>query len=386
MCTGGSFAESDPLLAGLSVDFSCPLPDWDADKALGRRLSRRLDRATQMAVAAAREAVADAGLEPGEWDPQRVAVLVGAGTASFQGIGAVIEKISTDRATLVPPGSLARSLPSAAAGEIALDLRAHGPSFAPAAACASGAVAIGLALQLLRSGSVDLVVAGGTESGRLPIASVCFSQMGALSTRCDEPASASRPFDASRDGFVLGEGAGILLLERASHARARSAPSPRAYLSGYGGTTDAYHWVAPHPEGRGLREALQSALRDADMEPREVDHVNAHGTGTMLNDAVEAGVLRTMLPHTPPVTAPKGALGHALGAGGAIEAALTVLTLERQLIPPTANLNQLDSSLGLNVVAKSGLLCSPRAAISNSAAFGGHNAVLAFRAAQHGPR
>ncbi|MGW0916657.1 beta-ketoacyl-[acyl-carrier-protein] synthase family protein [Streptomyces sp. NPDC002784] len=376
-----SYAAPDDLLAGLPVDFSCAVPDWEPDRVLGRMLSRRLDSPAQMAVLAAREALADAGLSSSGWDPYRVGVIIGAGTASFQHLHDVYGKILTGRHELVSPMALPRSLPSAPACAVALDLGAQGMSFAPSAACASGAVAIGLALQLLRAGSLDVVLAGGAESGRSAISAACFSQMGALSTRRRDPSGASRPFDADRDGFVLGEGAGVLVLESLKHARARQA-HVYSYLAGYGSSTDAHHVTAPHPEGRGLKQALHEALGDASWTAADVDHLNAHGTATHLNDHIEARVLSDVFPQVPPVTAPKGALGHSIGASGAIEAALTVLTLRHQTIPPTANLDRPDPALAsLDIVTKSPRPARLHKAISTSVAFGGHNAALAFHSA-----
>lgn len=382
VCSGGSYAAPDPLLAGLAVDFSCAVPGWDPDTVLGRRLSRRLDLPAQLGVVAAREAVAHAGLAPSVWDPTRVGVIIGSGTASFQHIRRSYEKLIPGRPELISPMALPRSLPSAPACEISLDLGVQGVSFAPAAACASGAVAIGLALQLLRAGCLDIVLAGGAESGRSDISAACFSQMGALSKRGDDPAAASRPFDTERDGFVLGEGAGVLVLESLRHARARRA-RVLAYLTGYGAATDAHHVTSPHPEGRGLGLALRNALADAAWTPSDVDHVNAHGTGTRLNDLTEARALSAVFTRVPPLTSAKGALGHALGASGAIEAALTVLSLRHQVVPPTANLERPDPDFaGLDIVTKA---CRParlRTAVSSSVAFGGYNAVLAFRRAE----
>lgn len=376
-----SYAAPDALLAGLPVDFSCAVPDWQPDTVLGRKLSRRLDRPAQMAVLASREALVDAGLSPADWDPRRIGVIIGAGASSYEHIHDVYTKIDTGRHELTSPMVLPRSLPSSAACMVALDLGTQGMSFAPAAACASGAVAIGLGLQLLRAGILDVVLAGGAESGRSTISAVCFSQMGALSTRRGDPAGASRPFASDRDGFVLGEGAGVLVLERLDHVRARRA-RVHSYLVGYGSSTDAHHVTAPHPEGRGLRQALHEAITDASWTPTDVDHINAHGTSTRLNDLVEAQVLSEVFPRVPPVTACKGALGHAMGASGAVEAALTVLTLRHQAIPPTANLDRPDPDFaGLDIVTKTRRPARLRTAVSTSAAFGGHNAVLAFQSA-----
>ncbi|MFC5719626.1 beta-ketoacyl-[acyl-carrier-protein] synthase family protein [Streptomyces gamaensis] len=379
VCEGVPRAATDPVLRGLPVDFSCAVPEWDGDRALGRRLARRLDRAAQMAVVAAREAVADAGLGAELWDPVRVAVVIGSGSASFENLTPLYERLFAGQPELVSPIVLPRSLPNSGAVEVALDLGARGPAFAPAAACATGAVAVGLGLHLLRADACDIVLAGGTESGRVPAVAASFAQMGALSRRTRDPGGASRPFDADRDGFVLGEGCGVLVLERLEHARARRAPV-RALLAGYGLATEAYHVTAPHPEGRGLRQALEAALADAGWEPGDVDHVNAHGTATRLNDLTEARALAAVLPQVPPTTAAKGVLGHCLGAAGAIEAGLTVLALHHQSVPPTANLDRLDPDIDLDVVTKSCRALRMRTAVSDSVAFGGHNAVLAFEA------
>ncbi|MFF8271725.1 beta-ketoacyl-[acyl-carrier-protein] synthase family protein [Streptomyces sp. NPDC016562] len=378
MCAGLSTAAQDASLHGLPIAISCAVPDFDASASLGPRLARRMDVITQMAVVAAREAVAMAGLDTERPAPERIAVVLGCSSSNFESIAPAYRKLFADSAPTIPPLSLPRSLTSTAAAEVAIDLGATGPNFTTASACASGTVAIGVARDLLRCGAADVVITGGAESMRVPIAAACFSQMGVLSRRTHAPAAASRPFDADRDGFVLGEGAGILVLERNRDALARRAPV-LAHLSGYGAASDAYHPVAPHPDGIGITLALRTALQDADWPAADVDHVNAHGTGTALNDAVEARCLAKMFPHRPPVTAPKGVLGHAAGAAGAIEAALTVLTLHHRSIPPTANLDCLDEAVELDVVAGVPRPSAPRTAVTLSAAFGGQNAALAFR-------
>ncbi|MGC0417365.1 beta-ketoacyl-[acyl-carrier-protein] synthase family protein [Embleya sp. AB8] len=378
--TGISTARRDPVLADLPVDISCAVPGFDGDARLGRRLSRRMDRTAQMSVVAAREALADAALDPRTWDPTRVGVIIGSGGPSMQSLTEAMTKLAAGCAGSISPAALPRSLPNDPGIEVALDLGAQGANFAPAAGCASGATALGVARDLLRAGTLDIVFAGGAESMRDRLTAVCFAQLGALSTRPGDPDRAGRPFDADRDGFVLGEGIGILVLERLDHARARRA-RVRALLSGYGSANDAYHATTPHPDGRGACLATRAALADAGWSPSDVDHVNTHGTGTVRNDAAEARFLAATFERCPPITAIKSILGHAGGAGGAIEAAVTVLTLEHGSIPPTANHRSTDPGTDLDVVAK-----TPRrparlhTAISTSVAFGGQNAVLAFRA------
>lgn len=271
-------------------------------------------------------------------------------------------------------------VPNMVAGHLAMDLRATGPNFVTATACASGATAIGSALQLLRDGTCDVVVAGGGEAGVTPLMVTGFTQMGALSKRLDEPSAASRPFDADRDGFVIGEGSGMLVLEREADARARGA-TVRARIAGYGASADAYHMTAPDPGGTGVLQALRTALAAAGVMPDEVGHVNAHGTSTPLNDAAEAAVLRKLLGEGAAVTSTKGVVGHTLGAAGAIEAALTVLAVERSTVPPTANLERLDPEIELDVVSGAPREGKLEVAVSNSFGFGGQNAVLVITAA-----
>ncbi len=381
LLSGESPAARDPALDGLPVDFCCRVPGFDAAERLGRRLSWRLDRCAAMALVAAREAVADASLGTDRWDPLRVGVVLGVGTASMERYEEEFAKLTSGRATEISPLAIPRSVPNMVAGEVGMDLRVRGPNLTVSTACASGATALGTARQLLLADACDVVVAGGSESLCSRIPAACFHQMGALSRRGDDPAGASRPFDADRDGFVLAEGAGMLVLERAEHARARGA-RVRSYLAGYGASCDAYHFTAPHPEGRGAAEALSAALGDAGLEPGDIGHVNAHGTSTVLNDRAEALALRQVFRRPPPVTAVKGALGHAAGGAGAIEAACTVLTLQEQVVPPTANLRCLDPDIELDVVSKVPRPVRMAAAVSNAFGFGGQNAVLVFRAAQ----
>ncbi|MEV7524366.1 beta-ketoacyl-[acyl-carrier-protein] synthase family protein [Streptomyces sp. NPDC091371] len=374
---GKSTAATSDQLAGLPVDFCCSLPHFDAADVLGRRTAHRLDRSSQLAVIAAKEALHDAGLDPTVWDGARVGVVIGCGVGAshtWETQGRRLHEFGPRR---VSPLLLPMIGPSTPAGEVALATCARGPSLATGTACASGATAIVIARDLLTSRQCDVVITGGTEACNTPLVMTGLAQLGALSGRCDDPAAASRPFDAARDGFVLGEAAAILVLERAEDTAARGH-RPRALLAGCGSTTDAYHPTTPHPEGRGIKAAMHSALTDAGLNSSDIGYVNAHGTSTRLNDAVEAHSLRAVLPHSPAVSSTKGVLGHSLGASGAVEAALTVLSIQHSLIPPTANLENPDPGVDLNLVIRTAAEQRVTAALSNSFGFGGHNVVLAF--------
>jgi 3-oxoacyl-[acyl-carrier-protein] synthase II len=377
---GAGLAATDPVLAGVSVDMSCRVPGFDAEALLGRKASRRLDRFVQLGVVAAREAVADAGLDPATWDGARVGVVIGCGmggAATWESQHATMLASGPGK---VSPLLIPMLVPNMVAGQLAMDLQALGPNLVTATACASGATAIGVARDLLRSGACDIVLAGGTEAGLTPLAIAGFAQMGALSKRTDDPTAASRPFDTGRDGFVAAEAAGVLVLERPEDARARGA-TPRARLAGYGASADGHHITAPDPEGAGAARAINAALADAGLSARDVVHVNAHGTSTPLNDAAEARTIGRVIGDHVTVTSTKGVTGHALGAAGAIEAAFTVLTVQHGLVPPTANLDSQDPEVDLDVVAKAPREQQVTAAVSDSFGFGGQNAVLVVTSA-----
>ncbi|MEW1600085.1 beta-ketoacyl-[acyl-carrier-protein] synthase family protein [Streptomyces sp. NPDC093808] len=378
VCRGVGTASRDPALAGLPVDFSCrvPLSREELDRRVGRA-SWRMARNAVLAVLAAREAVHDAGLDPAAWDAGRVAVVIGCGIGGDAVREEQGRRLERGDAHLVSALTVPQILPNMAAGEVSVDLGARGPALAPATACASGATAVAVARDLLAAGRCDIAVAGGTEAAVSPLAAAGFWRMGALSGRTDAPAAASRPFAEDRDGFVLAEGAGVLVLERTRDAEARGA-SVRARLVGCGSASDAYHPTAPDPDGRGAEDALRAALADAGLVPGDVDHVNAHGTSTPLNDAGEAALISRVLPHRPSVTAPKGVLGHGLGAAGAVEAALTVLTLQHRTVPPVGNLRAPAAAFGIDCVTKEPRRQDVRVAVSHSFGFGGHNVVLTF--------
>ena len=379
LCAGHSTARRRPELAGLPVDFACAADDIDLDAAVGGRSVWRMARFVKLAVVAARQAVADAGLDPAVWDGGRVGVVLGVGVGGVSVLVDNAARLAASGPDAVSPLLVPMMIPNAAAGEVAIALKAGGPSLAPATACASGATAVAVARDLLLGGS-DVVVAGGSESVLTPLVVTAFARMGALSTRTDDPAGASRPFAADRDGFVIGEGAAMLVLERAEAARARGGRA-RALLTGAGSSTDAHHPTAPAPDGRGAERAVRAALDQSGWAAGEVDHINAHGTSTPLNDAMETTLISRLFPHRPPVTAPKGVVGHTLAAAGAIEAVATVLTLERSLVPPIANLDSLPDAFPLDCAVKEPRHQRVERAVSHSFGFGGHNVALAFQRA-----
>ena len=340
-----------------------------------RGAARRLDRYVQLAMVAAREAVADSGLDPASWDGPRVGVVIGCGMGGAETWETQHSRMLEHGPARVSPLLIPMLVPNMVAGHVAMEFGAKGPNLVTATACASGATAIGTARDLLRTGACDIVITGGTEAGLTPLAMSGFAQMGALSGRREDPAAASRPFDVDRDGFVAGEAAGILVLERPEDAAARGA---RVYgaVRGYGASADAHHETAPDPEGNGAQRAIVAALADAELTPADVDHVNAHGTSTPLNDVAEARTLRRVLGDGFSVTSTKGVTGHTLGAAGAIEAAFSLLTIGQRLVPPTANLESQDPEIDLDVVAKAPRDQDVEVALSNSFGFGGHNAVL----------
>lgn len=364
-----------PELNELPCDFMYTITGLDTKVVLGVATHRLMDRFSQLAVIAAREAVADAGLDPSVWDSGRVAVVIGSAHGGLPFYDEQHATLAGRGARRVSPKLAPLTVVNGAASSVATDLGARGPSQAVSTACSSGTVAIGTAHQMLRTGACDIVIAGGAESvcSRLLIASAC--QLKAVSTRRDDPEAACRPFDTHRDGFVVGEGAGLLVLERPEHARARGA-TVRARIAGYGASSDAYSAVAPDPEGLGIERALRTALADAGVDGADVGHVNAHGTSTVANDLIEGTMLRRVLGDHPLVTSTKAMTGHTLGAAGGIETALTVLALQYQLVPPTVNLDAPDPAIPIDVVSKEARPGVFDVAVKTSLGFGGHNAAL----------
>ncbi|GGM61329.1 3-oxoacyl-ACP synthase [Longimycelium tulufanense] len=344
--------------------------------------ARRMDRCEQVALVAAKQAWADAGLdgEQPQVEPERLGVVIGTGIGGAMTLLQQDDLLETQGIRKISPLTVPMLMPNGPAAFVSLALNAQGGAHAPVSACASGAEALAWAWRMLRAGEVDVVVAGGAEAciSALPLAG--FAQARTMSTRNDEPEKASRPFDAERDGFVLGEGAGVMVLERAEFARARGA---RVYgrLAGAGTSADAYHITGLQPEGKGAARAIAAALRTAELDPKEVGHVNAHATSTPVGDVAEAAAIRLAIGDHPVVTAPKSALGHLLGAAGAVEAIATLLAVHDGVVPPTLNLEHQDPQVRLDVAAGTARRTELSAAVNDSFGFGGHNVALAFTSA-----
>ncbi len=370
---------------GTPVTISCRVPDFDPDAELGRGAARRLDRFTHLALIAAREAIASAGLaEDGEEaitrvDADRTGILLGSGIGGAETWEEEYPRYLEKGPGRVSPMFIPKMLSNTAAGTIAIRSGARGPNMTVNTACAAGASAIHLGRDLLRAGAADVILAGGAEAGVTGLSVSAFAQMGAL-TKNPDPSTASRPFDVDRDGFVIGEGAAILVLETAEHAAARGA-TPLATVAGAGASGDAHHATAPPEDGGGAILAMRRALADAEIDPTEIGHLNAHGTSTPLNDSAESRALRAVFgDHTDriAVTSTKGVTGHTLGAAGAIEAIFAIKALREGSIPPTANLTNQDPAIDLDVVTGSPREASLRAVLSTSMGFGGQNAALVF--------
>jgi 3-oxoacyl-[acyl-carrier-protein] synthase II len=358
--------------------------DFDASHVLDRKELRRTDRYVALGLVANREAMTQAGLPDrleGEL-AEATGVILGTGLG---GVGTLVESIKTnvergpDR---ISPFFIPMAIPNVGAGQVAINTGAIGPNFATASACATGGHAIGEASETIRRGDADVMLAGGTEAGIFEALVGGFCAMRALSTRNDDPAGASRPFDNSRDGFVIGEGAAVLVLEELDHALARGA-TPLAELVGYGATADASHITLPAPGGIGAVRAARRALEKAGLAPDEIQHVNAHATSTPEGDKAELQAVRTIFgDHVSrvPITANKSMIGHTLGAAGAIEAVTTIKSIITGCVPPTINLDDLDEAgVGLDIVVGAARSVSIEAALSNSFGFGGQNTALIFR-------
>ncbi|MCZ9885015.1 beta-ketoacyl-[acyl-carrier-protein] synthase family protein [Arthrobacter sp. B2a2-09] len=342
--------------------------------------ARRLDRSQQAALVAAAEAWADAGAP--EVDPERLASAIGTGIGGVQTLLEEDDVLELSGARRVSPRTVPMLMPNAAAALISIAYGARAGVYTPVSACSSGAEAIALGARLIRAGEADVVIAGGTEAAITPITVAGFKQTQALSRHTAEPASASRPFAADRSGFVLAEGAAVLVLESAEHAAARGA-RVHAVLAGAGIAADAYHLTAPAPDGSGQISAMRKALAQAGLDPEQIGHINAHATGTPVGDAAESRAIREVFGHAT-VTAPKAALGHLFGAAGAIEALIAVLSVKHDVVPPTRNLTPSDVDPDINLdVATQRRNLPQQAVLSNSFGFGGQNVSLVVTDARH---
>ncbi len=361
--------------------FAAEVKDFDPSGVLDPKETKRWDRFCQFGVVAAKEALAHSGLDITDANRQRIGVIIGSGVGGLLTMETQAHVLEGKGPGRVSPFTVPMMIPNMATGLAAIALGAQGPSSAVATACAAGSNAIGDAFRLLQQGHADAMVCGGAESAITPLGVAGFASAKALSFRNDDPATASRPFDAERDGFVIGEGAGILVLETLEHAQARGAEI-LGEVVGYGMTCDAHHITSPIPGGLGGARAMSLALADAGLKADDIDYVNAHGTSTPANDSNETAAIKTALGERAkaiPVSSTKSMTGHLLGGSGGIEAVAAVLALQNGVVPPTINHQNPDPACDLDVVPNQAREQIISTALSNSFGFGGHNVCLAFR-------
>jgi len=362
----------------LETRFAGEVKGFDPRKHFDPKDARRTERFMQLATVAAREATADAGLVINEQNTERIAVIVGSGIGGALSLADHTRVFDTKGPRRVSPVFIPMALVDSAAGMIAIDQQLNGPNFAVVSACATGVNAIGEAVEMIKRGDADVAVSGGVEAALSPLTFAGFNVMGALSTRNDDPATACRPFDSTRDGFVMGEGAGIVILEREDYARARGAKIYGEVI-GYGTSADAVHFARPDGDGMGLVRSMQWALRKAHLEPKDVDYVNAHGTGTRLNDPTETAAIKQVFgeaAYNVPISSTKSMIGHLLGGAGAVEAIFCLMAIQDNVLPPTMHLNSPDPACDLDYVPNCARPTRVDIALSNSMGLGGHNASL----------
>jgi 3-oxoacyl-[acyl-carrier-protein] synthase II len=371
-------------------DYPCQIGaevlDWDAAAHMDPKEVRRNDRYTHFGYAAARQAVADSGLEMARENGDRVGVIIGSGIGGMHTYETQLRNLFERGPRKVSPFTIPSLIGNMCSGLLAIEYGARGPNFGVVSACASGTHAIGEAAQAVRRGDAEVMIAGGSEAAITPFAFASFCAMKAMSTRNGEPRKASRPFDRNRDGFVMGEGAGVVVLESLDHARARGA---RIYceFAGYAATSDGFHITQPDPEGRGLALAIRRALASAGIAPGDVDYINAHGTSTPYNDKFETLAIKNVFgDHAArlAVSSTKSMTGHLLGAAGGVEAVICAKAIDAGMIPPTINLDDPDPDCDLDYVPNAARSAAVRTAVSNNLGFGGQNAVAVFRSIQAG--
>ena len=368
----------------LDVNFAGEVRNFDPGNYMDRKEARRLDPYIQFAVAAAKEAFVDANLDMETEDPERVGAIVGSASGGLHSLVANVDQATAKGLHKVSPFMITNMLVDSVAGKLAIDYNLQGPNHAVANACASGTAACGEAFELLRRGDADVMVAGGTEAAILPIIASAFDGMGALSRRAAEPQAACRPFDRDRDGFVMSEGAALLIMETEEHAVQRSA---RIYAEviGYGNSADAYHMATPHPTNRGAVGVMRMALRKAaayGVSLDQIDYINAHGTATRLNDVGETMAIKQVLgehAYNVRISSTKSMTGHMMGAAGALEAIIGAKVIQTGKIPPTINLHNQDPGCDLNYTPNHPIEADVKVVLSNSFGLGGHNACIILR-------
>jgi len=372
----GTIASFDP--SSLPVRIACELKGFDVDDLIDKRESRKMDPSVHYGVAAALMAWKDSGLADSGFDARRVGAIIGSGVGGIQTLEAQHTVLMEKGPRRISPFFIPMLIPDMSSGVVSIMLGLKGPNFATVSACSSGAHAIGTAYRAIQHGDADAIVTGGTEAAISPLSVGGFAAMRAISTRNDEPERASRPFDAERDGFVLGEGAGIVVVEELEHAKRRGA-TIHAELKGYGATGDAFHMTAPAPDGAGMASAMAVAVADAGLAADYVQYINAHGTSTPLNDKLETAAIKAVFgSHAKElaISSTKSMTGHLLGAAGGIEFVFSVLAMERSTIPPTINHENPDPECDLDYVPNEPREADVTNVLSNSFGFGGHNCAI----------
>lgn len=366
-------------------EFTCQIAaevkDFDVTKYIEKKEAKRMDLFVQYAVAAAKMAAEDAKLDMSQEDSTRVGVYIGSGIGGIETLTQQHEKMLEKGPSKVSPFMIPMMISNMAVGEVAIKMGAQGVNLTSVSACASGTDAIGHAFRAIKSGDADVIFSGGAEATIIPLALAGFSSMKALSTRNDDPKGACSPFDADRDGFVMGEGAGVVILEELEHAKARGAEI-FAEVIGYGSTEDAYHMTAPAPNGEGGARCMDMAVKSAGIQPEDIDYINAHGTSTYYNDKYETEAIKTVFgkhAYKLAVSSTKSMTGHLLGAAGGVEAIVTALALKEGYLPATINYKTSDPECDLDYVTNQGRDCNIKYAMSNSLGFGGHNATIVLK-------
>lgn len=355
--------------------------EFDVDPYMDRKEARRHDRFVHFAMAATKQALDDAQVDMAAENPDRIGVIIGSAIGGIQTLLEQNERLQKRGPRRVSPFALPAMIIDTAGAQIAIEYGLHGPSFGVVSACATGTNAIGESFEIIRRGDADVVISGGTETGVIPLAFAGFNVMRAMSTRNDEPEKASRPFDADRDGFIISEGAAVLLLETLEHAQARGAKI-YAEVIGYGSTVDGYHLAAPPEDGIGMQRTMRHAMEQAGVRPEEISYINAHGTSTPLNDVNETKAIKSVLgepAYDVAVSSTKSMTGHMMGAAGAFEAFVCVKAIQTETVPPTINYETPDPECDLDYVPNEARRMPINVTMSNSMGLGGHNACLIFR-------
>jgi 3-oxoacyl-[acyl-carrier-protein] synthase II len=365
----------------LPVSFAGEVKNFDANEYMGKQQARKLDKSSQLSIFATEEALKDANLNTDERLGPNVGIVFGTGIGGIGSTEQAVRTFDERGASRINPLAITQLMPNSSTGQVAIQYGIEGPSLTITTACAASANAVGEAKNMIQNGIVDMVVVGGTESGTTPMTIGAFAQIRALSTNNENPKEACKPFDKDRDGFVMGEGSTVLIMESEESALKRGVDI-YGYVAGYGATTDAYHITAPAEGGKGAVVAMQNAIKDADLSTEDIDYINAHGTSTPANDKNETAAIKTVFgpkAYEINISSTKSMTGHLLGGGGAFESMVSVLAIQKSIIPPTINLNNPDEECDLKYTPNLAIEKDIKVAMSNSFGFGGHNGVLVFK-------